>query len=139
MRALFWILLTACAAEPIGDGDGVVDADETPEPGWEAPLTGRFHDVAGTAVIVDDRTIELRDFTYDGGGLNARVFVLPAGADIDQAYETDSGNLVGSPFDNGVLTLTLPDEATLADFNALTLWCIPAAVSFGDGVFTPPG
>ena len=133
MYALF--LLIACVAAPVGAGDGVVSVDETPKPGWTAPLIGRYHDVAGTAVLVDEQTIEVRDFVYDGGGLNARVFVLPAGADVAAGFETDSGTLVGSRFDGETLTLTVPDGVSLADFNAITLWCIPAAVSFGDGVF----
>jgi len=50
----------------VGDGDGVVDADEIPQVGWVAELTGHHHDVAGTAKLIDDRTIEITGFTYDG-------------------------------------------------------------------------
>jgi hypothetical protein len=131
------VLASACTGKVVGDGDGVVDEDERPQPGWEAPLNGSFHDVAGTAVLVDEETLEIRDFVYDGGGINARVFLVVDGAPFTRDIEL-TDNLVGTPFDGETLTLDLPPEAFEFDWNALTLWCIPAAVSFGEGTFNPP-
>lgn len=138
MRSMWMALgLVACGGGPVGEGDGVLDTDEVPGVGWEAELVGTAHDVAGTAVIVDERTIEVRDFVYDGGGINARVFLLVDGEDFHRDLELTE-NLVGEPSDGETLTLTLPEGAGFEDFNLITLWCIPAGVSFGSGVFAPP-
>jgi hypothetical protein len=45
---------------------------------------------------------------------------------------------VGTEFSADSLTLDLPAGTTFEDFNLLTLWCIPAGVSFGSGVFEAP-
>ena len=34
--------------------------------GWQAELSTDFHDVSGTVTIVDDNTIQLNNFNYDG-------------------------------------------------------------------------
>jgi hypothetical protein len=136
-----WMALTAtlvaCGGGPVGDGDGVLDGDEVPAVGWTAELVGTAHDVAGTATITDEQTIELTDFTFDGGGLNARFFLLVDGEDFHRDLEL-SDNLVGTAFDAESLTLDLPAGTSFTDFNLLTFWCIPAGVSFGTGVFEPP-
>lgn len=137
MRWFVMMGLVACGGGVVGDGDGVLDADEVPEVGWIAELEGSAHDVGGTAEILDDRTIELRDFTYDGGGLNARFFLLVDGEGFHRDLEL-TDNLVGEPSDGDTLTLEIPDGSSFEDFNLLTLWCIPAGVSFGAGVFQEP-
>lgn len=128
--------LAACGG-PVGEGDGVLDADEIPEVGWVAELTTHAHDTAGRAVIIDEDTIELQDFVYDGGGINARFYLLVGGQGFDRDIEL-TDNLVGSPADGDTLTLPLPEGVGFEDFNLITLWCVTAGQSFGDGVFEPP-
>jgi hypothetical protein len=36
------------------------------------------------------------------------------------------------------LTFSVPPEQPLDDLDGLSLWCIDAAVSFGDGTFAAP-
>ncbi|MEL6349247.1 MAG: DM13 domain-containing protein [Myxococcota bacterium] len=132
------LMMTAVAcSNVVGSGDGVVDEDEVPGVGWFAELDTLAHDVSGTAVIVDEDTIEIEDFVYDGGGLNARFFLLADGAEFDRDIEL-TDNLVGSPSDGQTLTLTIPNGVAFDEWNFITLWCIPAGVSFGEGVFEPP-
>ncbi|MEN0067395.1 MAG: DM13 domain-containing protein [Myxococcota bacterium] len=128
--------LVACGG-PVGEGDGVVDDTEIPGVGWEAVFETFSHDVAGRAVIVDEQTIELQDFTYDGGGVNARLFLLPAGGDFTDDFEL-TDNLVGTEFDNDTLVIDIPEDAPFEDWNLITLWCVPFRVDFGSGVFQPP-
>ena len=137
MRWLGLAVWIAGCGKQVGEGDGVVDPDEIPEVGWIAELTGHHHDVAGTAEIIDERIIEITGFTYDGGGINSRFFLLADGADFSRDFEV-SENLVGGDYVDDVLTLEIPADVHLDEWNLLTLWCIPAAVSFGDGVFLPP-
>ncbi|MBX2803144.1 MAG: DM13 domain-containing protein [Myxococcales bacterium] len=129
--------LSACTGGPVGTGDGIVEMDEVPEIGWEAEFVTRAHDVAGRAVIIDESTIELQDFTYDGGGVNARFFLLIDGEEFHDTYEL-TDNLVGQAFDEDTLTLDLPEGTSFEDFNLITLWCVPFRADFGSGVFQPP-
>jgi len=142
------LLLSACgdAAETTdtadtGDtgtaGDSVVDEAEVPDVGWTAELENFSHGVGGTAVILDERTIELRDFTFDGGGVDARLFLVVDGADFNEDIEL-SDNLVGTAFTGETFTVTIPDGVSFEDWNLITLWCIPFSTAFGAGVFLPP-
>lgn len=135
------LLVAGCQGGMVGDGDGVLDTEAgLPAVGWRAALTGYAHDVGGEAVITDERTLELRGFTYDGGGINARVFLLVDGAPFDDTWEL-SDNLVGTgPYDGETLTLQLPGGA-IGDpsWDSVALWCVPAGALFGLGVFEPPG
>lgn len=135
-RALLLLPLLGCA-KSVGDGDGVIDADEVPEVGWIAEIVGEHHDVGGVAEIIDERTIEITDWTYDGGGINSRFFLLVDGADFHRDFEI-SDNQVGEEADGATLTLTIPDDAPFDEWNLITLWCLPASVSFGAGVFRAP-
>lgn len=134
---LFGLLALSACGKAVGDGDGVVDADEVPEVGWIAELRTHHHDVAGTVEIIDEDTLEITGFTYDGGGINARFFLLADGESFHKDFEL-TDNLVGDEYANDTLTLDIPPGASFEDWNLITLWCVPAGASFGDGVFRAP-
>ncbi len=107
--------------------------------GQTAELSTLFHAVAGTAVIVDDCTIEIRNFSFDGGGINVHVY-----AGTNQQFHTSQGGfslksgLLGTAYNNATFTITLPDGVSLDDFDSISIWCVPVGVSFGHGQFTTP-
>lgn len=124
-----------------GDGDGDVTTgsgrtcDKThPLVGSKATLITRFHGVEGTATIVDDCTIELSDFHFDGGGIIVEVY-----SGLDGDFESGfalSDNLVRSePYVGENLVLELPEGRSLDELDSISIWCVDVAVSFGDGVF----
>lgn len=106
------------------------------------PLVGRSvefstvaHDVSGTLTVLDDRTLELSNFNYDGGGV---VVYLYNG--VDGNYTGPDSQRIGSllngrVFENETFTVTLPDGLTLDDFNGISVWCEPFNASFGDARF----
>lgn len=58
-----------------GDAHSALSCDSSsPFVGQTAVLEQHFHGVSGTAQIVDDCTIEIRDFRFDGGGLDVHVY-----------------------------------------------------------------
>jgi len=136
MRIAALLFTMACA--PVGQGDGVLDPDEIPDVGWFADLQEYHHDVGGRATIVDESTIEITDFTYDGKGINSRFFLLIDGEKFRDDYELTDNLVRSDPYEGETLTLDLPSHARFDDFNLLTLWCVPAGANFGDGVFQPP-
>jgi len=105
--------------------------------GWRAELVENSHGVAGTAEIVDDCTIVVSAFAYDGAGLDVRFY----GA-LDEDYAGGfaiSDDLVkpGGYVDETVV-ITLPPERSLDDLNSLSVWCIDVQIDFGSGVFAAP-
>tara|TARA_B110000858_G_scaffold49124_1_gene56629 strand:+ start:746 stop:2002 length:1257 start_codon:yes stop_codon:yes gene_type:complete len=104
--------------------------------GQQAQLLTRFHDVQGTATIIDDCTIEITDFGFDGGGINTQIYVGTGGEFREtQGGFSVSGNLVGTLFLANTIRVTLPVGKTMDDFNSISVWCVPVSVSFGDGFF----
>ncbi len=101
------------------------------------PLVGRSaefstiaHEVSGTMTVLDDRTIEISNFNYDGLGVEVIFYY---GTDGDYRSGGAIGpELTGTRFVNETFTLTLPDNLTLDDFNGLSVWCVPFNANFGD-------
>ena len=106
-----------------------------PRVGLTAVLTTRFHGDSGTARIVDDCTIVIENFAFDGAGLDVRAY---AG---DTAGKFDNGRILSNDlrrtggYNNETLTIKLPTGVTLDDVGSLSIWCVPVSMSFGDGIF----
>lgn len=106
-----------------------------PRVGQVATLSTFAHSVSGTAEIVDDCTIRIRDFTYDGGGIDVRVYAGVAGRYDPPVGFAISPNIKGLGFNGETLTVQLPEGTTLDDLDGISVWCTDVQVSFGDGLF----
>ncbi len=112
-----------------------------PRVGAVAIFTNYFHGISGTAHIVNNRTIELRNFYYDGGGLDVVAYVSPNW--FPSPYPSSySGTVISgdlrrpSPgYVNETLSFTLPEGFDLDSAVYISIWCIDIPVSFGDGMF----
>lgn len=107
-----------------------------PKVGTIANLQTRSHAVSGQAKVLDDCTIEIVNFNYDGGGL-PDVFVYGATAGAYASGFAIGPNLFGEVKTNATLILKLKD-GDLDKLDGISIWCVRAAVSFGDGRFAPP-
>ena len=103
--------------------------------GMTATLSNFAHGVTGTATIVDDCTIELTEFGFDGNGIDVRAYAAPGGNYGSQGFAI-SDNLKNFPvgYDGATLTFDISDQ-NLDDIDGLSIWCVPVGVSFGDGLF----
>ena len=104
-----------------------------PRVGKSAALRGYFHRVSGNVRIVDDCTLAIDNFTYDGGGLDVRVY-----AGRDRSFENGI-SLTGDirrfgGYRNETLLVPLPAGVTLDDVRAVAIWCLAVNVNFGDAV-----
>lgn len=104
--------------------------------GTSAVFSNFSHDIGGTLTIVDDRTLEITNFTYDGGGPSVFFYL---GTDGNYSPQT-GGVLVGTqlngrPFNGETITIDLPPNITLDDFNGVSVWCDIFFVNFGDAQF----
>jgi len=95
------------------------------------------HNVSGKATVIDDCTIEISQFSYDGGGPVVYLY-----AAIDHQYNSSDAfeigpRLSGRQFNNDTFTITLPAGKSLDNLNGLSVWCIDFKANFGQVEFTP--
>jgi hypothetical protein len=108
-----------------------------PEVGEVTTFTNNSsHSVTGTAHIVNNRTIELKNFSYDGQGSAVYVHV-DSTAPTNGPWGTPISGLIGlgTPYVNTNLTFTLPSGLDLGDVNYISIWCYEFKVDFGSGMF----
>lgn len=107
--------------------------------GWETHLTQLGHGVKGTVTIVDERTLRLTHFSYDGFAPD--MFVYLATNQTTAAFL--NGSLTASPrltraYTNETYVVQLPEGQTLDGWNSVSIWCRAVQTSFGWGTFAPP-
>tara|TARA_R110001583_G_scaffold53742_1_gene165370 strand:+ start:1289 stop:2203 length:915 start_codon:yes stop_codon:yes gene_type:complete len=101
--------------------------------GNSADFSTLAHEVTGTASIIDDCTIEVTNFNYDGSA--PLVYFYAA---IDNQYSSNDAFAVsqqlqqGSAYSNETIRLRLPTGKTLDDLNSISVWCVDFSVSFGE-------
>lgn len=126
-----------------GDGGGSMDLRECdathPSIGQVAELSTFAHQVSGTAVIVDDCTIRVDDFVFDGGGIDVRFYSGLGGNYVD-GFSMSENDLRRQGGYDGTETVyaQLPEGRTLDELDGISVWCVPVAQSFGDGLFRDP-
>lgn len=115
-----------------------LDIDETqsgctsddPRVGTQVALKGYAHGVGGRVAIVDDCTIELRDFVFDGGGLDVRAIGSVAG-DFESGTILSEDLRRAGGYQKETVTVPLPVGVSLDDVLSLSIWCVPAGANFG--------
>lgn len=97
--------------------------------------TGSFqtyaHNVSGNARIVDDCTIEITNFTYDGLGPEVYFY-----GGIDHNYSTNNGikisaRINGKEYNNEKIIVRLPQGVTFEQLNGISVWCVDFQANFG--------
>merc|ERR1712072_1562929 len=112
-------------------------------------FNNRAHGIGGTVYAVDEKTLLIKGFTYDGAGPDAFFW---AGT---QGYPSGVGTILPYPFEGKFfeyedqsapilsgrfsgdkdITLTLPDTFKATDIKWLSVWCRAFSVNFGDLTF----
>jgi len=96
-----------------------------------------FHNVAGKATIIDDCTIKITQFDYDGEGPEVYFYAAK-----DHDYNSVnafpiSQKINGSEYSNASFLLRLPDNKSLDDLTGISVWCVDFNADFGHMEFTP--
>ncbi len=128
---------------PQGPGQSNCGADD-PRVGQIAELTNRFiHGVSGTARIVDNCTIVIENFTFDGLGVPPAVVGI-----INEDWANPvilNGNIFRTGgYHNETLVVPLPEGVTLDDVPMISITCLGGVAAFGygnfaEGYFHAPG
>jgi hypothetical protein len=86
--------------------------------------------------MVDDCTLELSGFSYDGNGIDVRVYGSK-NANFRPGFSIGP-DLVGRRFDDDTLRVQLPVGKTLDDLDWVSIWCVAVGANFGSGPFVAP-
>ncbi|MBW8191754.1 DM13 domain-containing protein [Neiella marina] len=93
------------------------------------------HNVAGTATFIDNCTIEITNFDYDGEGPEVYFYAaLNSQFDSPDAFIIGE-RLTGTVFSNDTLQVSLPQGKSLDDLDSLSVWCVDFSVDFGSLTF----
>ena len=126
---------TGGGAGGTGGDPGLRECDTThPKVGQVATLSTLFHSVSGRAEIVDDCTIRVSDFNYDGGGIDVR-FYSGQGGNYVIGFPMGEDLVRSVPYANETVYAQLPEGRTLDELDGISVWCVDVSQSFGDGFF----
>ena len=104
--------------------------------------TGTFqtyaHNVAGTATIIDNCTIEITSFDYDGGGPLVYFYASDTNDFTSDSAFRIGPQLNGQTYENATLTVKLSEHHSLDSIQWLSVWCIDFNANFGDLMFEAP-
>lgn len=108
----------------------------SPDPriGMVANLETHAHDVGGLITIEDEQTLRIDNFTYDGAGLDVRIY-LALDSNFSEGISVGPDLRRSPGYFGETVTIALPGSVSLDDFNSVSVWCVPAGADFGSGVF----
>merc|ERR1712154_4543 len=96
------------------------------------------YDVSGRLYVVDEYTLKIEDFNYNGKGPDAFFYVGesggPSGAGTMVPYPEGSDTVL-TKADKIDITLRLPTGVTSTKLKWLSVWCRQYSVNFGDVMF----
>ncbi len=112
-------------------------------------LTTKQHGVKGEVYAIDEKTILVKNFEYDGQGPDAFFWVgtseRPGSVGTILAhpfegkfyeYEDQSAPILKDKFDGSKdIKLTLPENLNVSDLKWFSVWCRRFEVNFGDLIF----
>jgi len=111
-------------------------------------FTNKAHGIGGQVFAKDEKTLVIKDFTYDGAGPDAFFWVGKSGKPSRVGtilphpfkgkfyeYEDESAPILTGRFNQEEITLTLPDDLKATELKWLSVWCRKFAVNFGDVYF----
>ncbi len=120
-----------------GDDGGQSCGATHPRVGQTADLVTRYHGVTGRATIVDDCSIRIDMFSYDGTGIDVRIYSGVDG-DFGDGFAMTDDLLKSGGYSNDTITAHLPDGKTLDDLDSISVWCVSVGISFGEAHFPSP-
>ena len=114
-------------------------AGSYPRSGWVAPLHPGQHQSRGLATIVDERTIRVDHFTYDG--LAPAVYFYLGVTDSQPSYINGIpiGPRLDRAYNDETVMVQLPEGETIDGYGAISVWCAQFHANFTSASFRCPG
>ncbi len=137
------LLLCAAGCYPSPEPPQQSCGSDDPRVGYIAELTTRMHGVSGTARIVDNCTIVIENFNWDGLGVRPAVVGVTRNDFENPVILRDDIFRLGG-YHNETLPVPLPEGVTLDDVPMISIDCLGGSAvfgygNFGEGIFHAPG
>ncbi len=110
-----------------------------PRAGWIADIPPGAHDAEGFATIVDERTIRVDHFTYDGTAPAVYFYLGETNTNQDFANGIPIGPQLDRPYEDETVVVQLPEGETLDGYGAISVWCEAVNVNFSSAAFVCRG
>ena len=124
-----------CVVAQANFGSGTFTSPTYARAGYSVPLPPGSHSTHGLATIVDERTIRLENFHYDGFAPLVYVNLGVDSSDASFLNGTWIGPQLVSAYKNETLTVQFPPGQTVSGFGAVCIWCEVINMCFTRGVF----
>jgi len=117
-------------------------------------LSTLAHSVSGEVYALDEKTLMIKDFNYDGAGPDAFFWVSTEGSNPSNVQNEAATKILAYPYTdpgyyeyrdqaapvlpaaaNQQITLRLPGEMKVGDLKWLSVWCRRYSVDFGNLIF----
>jgi len=141
------LLLSGCLLQALANHeDGHITGTKV------GTLRTMHHGVRGVVYAVDDHTIMIKDFEYDGAGPDAFFWVGTEGEPGPGSsvtilpypfegkyyeYEDKTAPILTGRFNKVDVKLTLPAKIKVTDLKWFSVWCRQFKVNFADVIFPP--
>ena len=106
--------------------------------GWIADIPKGIHDSQAVVTILDEKTILVEHFTYDGTAPAVYFYLGASDSSVDFANGLQIEPLLDRAYSDETLLLTLPAGYTLDGYHAISVWCALASVNFSSASFEAP-
>jgi hypothetical protein len=106
--------------------------------GWVADIPPGAHNVEAMVTVIDERTIHVEHFTYDGTAPAVYFYLGETDSDMDFANGLQLEPHLDRAYDDESLTLHLPEGLSLDDYGAISVWCAQFDVNFSSASFEAP-
>ncbi|WP_144207985.1 DM13 domain-containing protein [Shewanella donghaensis] len=120
----------------IDDGSASTCTKTHAKIGWTGMFETFAHNVSGKATIVDDCTIVIEQFDYDGLGPDVYFYGAIANDYVGSSAFSMGNKLNGQSYANAQLTIKLPKSMTMDDLTGMSVWCVDFNANFGQVTFT---
>ncbi len=117
---------------------GVITAAPYARAGWTASLSTIFHGVTGTVTILDENSLQVDNFSYDGTAPSVYFYLGTEDTPAAFASGLETTPRLTRAYNNETLFVELPPGETLDGWNAVSVWCSEFDVNFGSGTFVEP-
>lgn len=112
-------------------------ADST-KVGYTGTFSTLAHNVSGRAIIIDNCTLEISMFNYDGAAPNVRFYAgINGNFSAVEAFAI-SERINGRSYSNETIILALPEGKFVDDFDSLSVWCADFSADFGSLLLQAP-
>ena len=108
---------------------------DDPRVGQTATWFAELHGIQGTLRIIDNCTIDIEHFSYDGIALDARIVGMKGTEDCDNGTILTPDIRRDGGYVDETYTIKLPEDVTLDDVERIGLCCAPVGFIFTQGTF----